>query len=84
MEEVKQAKNTAEAIPSTGTEDKDRMADATSSETLKDIEETESRSTTNPSSTSAGERSSIPAPDGTPTDAARGGRADGSDNAGPM
>lgn len=84
MEEVKEAKDAAGAATNEGAAgNKDRVAEATSSDTLSDVENTEEESTKNPSGASVGERSSVPAPDGTP-DTSRGRRADGSDDAGPM
>ncbi|MBA3442798.1 MAG: hypothetical protein H0T92_23355 [Pyrinomonadaceae bacterium] len=84
IEEANQAKDAAKAATNDGAAgNKDRMADATSSETLSDVEKTEEGSTKNPSGASSGERSSVPAPDGAP-DTSRSGRADGSDDAGPM
>ena len=83
MEEVEQPENTAGAISDTATQTRNRMADATSGETLSDVEEAEGGATKNLSGTSAGERSSVAAPDGTP-DSSRGKSADGSDDAGPM
>lgn len=83
MEEIEQPENVTAAISDTATEIRNRMADATSGETLSDVEEAEGGATKNPSGTSAGERPSVPAPDGTP-DSSRGKSADGSDDAGPM
>ncbi len=84
MEEVKEAKDAAGAATNEGAAgNKDRMADATSSDTLSDVENTEEESTKNPSETSVGDRFSVPTPDGAP-DTSRNGRADGSDDAGPM
>lgn len=83
MEEVKEAKDAAGAATNEGAAgNKDRMADATSSDTLSDVENTE-QSLKNPSGTSVDERFSVPTPDGAP-DTSRSGRADGSDDAGPM
>ena len=84
MEEVKEAKDAAGAAANeSAAGNKDRMTDATSSDTLSDVENSEEESAKNPSGTSMGERSSVPTPDGAP-DTSRSGRADGSDDAGPM
>ena len=80
METVKH-KDTAGTASNTPAETSNRMADATSSETLSQVEETEDVSSSN--KTIASDRPAVPAPDGMP-DTSGGERADGSDNAGPM
>ncbi len=87
MEETKSVKSTANQ--SEGTASKSREADATSSETLSDLEKTQqipegsagAASGTNDSG--GGNSGSSPSPDG-PSAGDRGGSADGSDSGGPM
>jgi len=62
-----------------------REREATSGETLGDLEETQKITGPKTGATGGGgERSSVPAPDGTPEPGRGGGRADGSDTGGPM
>ncbi len=62
----------------------DRYSEATSDETLSDVESTQKIGTkTSSSATTTENSSSVVAPDGMPGDA-RTGRADGSDSGGPM
>ncbi|MDQ3666789.1 MAG: hypothetical protein M3410_09455 [Acidobacteriota bacterium] len=56
----------------------ERQSDATSKETVQDLDSTDSK----PDKVS--EETSIPSPDGTPNPERSGGRADGSDTGGPM
>lgn len=56
----------------------ERQSDATSKETLQDLDTTDSK----PDRPS--DEASIPSPDGTPNSERSGGRADGSDTGGPM
>jgi hypothetical protein len=56
-----------------------RKSEATSKETLSDVEREKKTSNRK----SSGDQTSVPSPDGTP-DPDRGGRADGSDTGGPM
>jgi hypothetical protein len=79
--EAKDPKSTASAETDEGVESKDPKADATSSETLSDVEETEKVSETGDQETNTGEGSSVPSPDGA-FDEGRGG--DGLEDAGPM
>jgi hypothetical protein len=61
-----------------------RHDEATSSETLSDIKQTQTQPATAQDETSgASDSKSAPAPDGTP-DTTRGGTADGRDSGGPM
>lgn len=71
--------DTAGTTP-TGTQNQveDRLAEATSKETVKDLENTNSKPDRPPNGTS------IPSPDGAPDDERNGGRADSSDTSGPM
>lgn len=59
---------------------KDRLSEATSKETVSDLEEKSSNSNSNKLS----DETSIPSPDGTPDPERSRGRADGSDTGGPM
>lgn len=83
MEEAKQTKSGA------GSDDKSaqtaaRQDEATSSDTLSDLQQGQTDSATSQGETSGGSDSeSAPAPDGTP-DTTRGGTADGRDTGGPM
>lgn len=56
----------------------DRQSEATSKETLKDLQETDSKPGKPPDETS------VPSPDGTPNAGRSRGRADGSDTGDPM
>jgi hypothetical protein len=62
------------------TDQREETSDATSKETLADVEETEKVSDSASDSTDG---QPVPSPDGTP-DSDRAGRADGSDTGGPM
>jgi hypothetical protein len=79
--EAKDPKSTESANADEGVESKDPKADATSSETLSDVEETEKVSETGGEETDKSEGSSVPSPDGA-FDEGRGG--DGLEDAGPM
>jgi hypothetical protein len=84
MDEAKQS-NPGSDTENTGA----RQAEATSSDTLSDLQQAQADTTTSTGETSTGETSrssdssSAPAPDGTP-DNERGGTADGRDSGGPM
>ena len=86
MEESKQTKD-GTASDDANAQTAARQDDATSSDTLSDLQQTQTDS--NASSSSPGETSgasdskSAPAPDGTP-DTTRGGSGDGRDSGGPM
>lgn len=60
----------------------DRLSEATSEETVSDLEESEKISDSK--SYKGSDETSIPSPDGTPNTERSGGRADGSDTSGPM
>jgi hypothetical protein len=83
MEEAKETKpDTRDA--DTATQTAARHDDATSGDTLSDLQQTQTDSATTQSETSgASDSSSAPSPDGTP-DTTRGGTADGRDSGGPM
>ena len=83
MQETKDPKSTASAGAGESAESTDPKSDATSSETLSDVEEAEKVTETGGGETEAGEggRSPVPSPDGA-FDEARGG--DGLEDAGPM
>ena len=74
-------KSTESASAEEGVESKDPKSDATSSETLSDVEETEKVSEIGDKETETSESSSVPSPDGA-FDEGRGG--DGLEDAGPM
>lgn len=79
--ETKDPKST-ETVGGEGTaESKDPKADATSSETLSDVEETEKVSETEGDTADTGEQSPVPSPDGTFNEGREGG---GLEDAGPM
>jgi hypothetical protein len=83
---MKEAKDPKSAVNTSSKGSEGRDAEATSSETLSDVEKTQSTSKGEKSPTaerSSGGRSPVPSPDGTPI-GDRGGRADGSDTGGPM
>jgi hypothetical protein len=80
--ETKDPKSTESAGREAGAESKDPKSDATSSETLKDVEETEKISKNDESEAQEGERSPLPSPDGA-FDEGRGG-SNGIEDAGPM
>jgi hypothetical protein len=83
MEEAKQTKPGAESDDTSAQTDA-RQEEATSSDTLSDLQQTQSDSAASPGETSgASDSKSAPAPDGTP-DTARGSTADGKDSGGPM
>jgi len=83
MEEAKERKPiTTDA--DTGAQTAARHDEATSSDTLSDLQQTQTDSATTQSETSeASDSSSAPSPDGTP-DTNRGSTADGRDSGGPM
>ena len=86
MDEGKQTKPSTDAAKDTSAETAARQDEATSSDTLSDLQQTQTDSTaaTSESETSGASGSSpAPAPDGTP-DTSRGGSADGRDSGGPM
>jgi hypothetical protein len=86
MDEGKQTKPSTDAAKDTSAETAARQDEATSSDTLSDLQQTQIDSTaaTSESETSGASGSSpAPAPDGTP-DTSRGGSADGRDSGGPM
>lgn len=76
------ASNPSDAAGTTTTDTQnqveDRLAEATSKEMVKDLENTNSK----PGESS--DEASIPSPDGSPNSERSGGRADGSDTSGPM
>ena len=80
--ETKDPKSTESAGAETGAESKDPKSDATSSETLKDVEETEKISKKDEGTAEEGESSPFPSPDGA-FDEGRGG-SNGLEDAGPM
>ncbi|MDT4895782.1 MAG: hypothetical protein QOH25_859 [Acidobacteriota bacterium] len=79
--ESKDPKSTASAETDEGVESKDPKSDATSSETLSDVEETEKVPDTDEGGAEESEGSPVPSPDGA-FDEGRGG--DGLEDAGPM
>ena len=83
MQETKDSNTASSAANKEITESKDRFAEATSSETLSDLEETQSESRMKSGTVETGEDSPVPSPDGTSV-ANRSERADGSDTGGPM
>jgi hypothetical protein len=83
MDEAKQTKPAA-ANDDTSAQSAARQDEATSSDTLSDLQQSQTDSAASQSETSgASDSTSAPAPDGTP-DTARGGTADGRDSGGPM
>ena len=81
--ETKDPKSTESAgAEAQSTESKDPKSDATSSETLSDVEETEKVSKTDESESGEGESSPVPSPDGA-FDEGRG-SGNGLEDAGPM
>jgi hypothetical protein len=83
MEEAKQTKPSAEN-DDTSAQTAARQDEATSSDTLSDLQQTQNDSAASQSETSdTSDAKSAPAPDGTP-DTTRGGTADGRDSGGPM
>lgn len=80
--ETKDPKSTESADADKSVESKDPKSDATSSETLSDVEETEKGSESNESGAQEGESSPVPSPDGA-FDEGRGG-SNGIEDAGPM
>lgn len=83
MEEAKQTKPDA-ASQDASAQTAARHDEATSSDTLSDLRQTETDSAAAQGETSgASDSESAPAPDGTP-DTTRGGTADGRDSGGPM
>ena len=77
--ETKDPKSTESAGASRDAEIKDAKSDATSSETLKDVEESGKVSESGESAASADEQSPAPSPDGAFDD-----RSERSDDTGPM
>jgi hypothetical protein len=82
MEETKDPKSTESANIDNGVDSKDPKSDATSSETLSDVEETEKAPDANESEAEETEASPVPSPDGA-FDEGRGGGG-GIEDAGPM
>jgi hypothetical protein len=83
MQETKDPKSTESANIGEGVESKDPKSDATSSETLSDVEETAKVGETGETGTDDGEEpSAVPSPDGA-FDEGRGG-SNGLEDAGPM
>ena len=84
MKEAKDTQNTAGTTAGApGNRIATRQAEATSSETLSDLEATENPSVLESDSTGEGQPSSTVSPDG-PPEANRSGRTRGSDKGGPM
>ncbi|MCA1555725.1 MAG: hypothetical protein LC747_03445 [Acidobacteria bacterium] len=83
MEKAKETKpGTSDAV--TGAQTAARHNEATSSDTLSDLQQTQIDSASTQSETSdASDSSSAPSPDGSP-DTTRGGTGDGRDSGGPM
>lgn len=79
--ESKDPKSTESAEADNGPESKDPKSDATSSETLSDVENTEKVSQTGGDEADNNESSSVPSPDGAFDDGRRG---DGLEDSGPM
>ena len=73
---------TSHATDTPAAADAARKEEATSSETLGDLEETQQVNSSTADTTRAA--GSVPAPDGTPDPDRSGGRADGGDTGGPM
>ncbi len=82
MQETKDPKSTESANAEQGVESKDPKSDATSSETLSDVEETEKVSETGESGAQESENTPLPSPDGA-FDEGRGGN-NGLEDVGPM
>ena len=83
MKEEREHKSAAGAGGATkDTTADERHAQATSSETLSDLEESQSANRTKAGA--SGSQKDAPAPDGAASVGERGGRADGSDSGGPM
>ncbi len=82
MEETKDPKSTESADADQGVESKDPKSDATSSETLSDVEETEKVAGTGEDERDESENSSVPSPDGAFDEGRSGGG--GIEDAGPM
>ena len=85
MNEGKQTKPDTDA-EDTSAQTAARQDEATSSDTLSDLQQTQTDSaaaSTESENSGASDSSSAPAPDGTP-DTSRGGSADGRDSGGPM
>ena len=80
--ETRDPKSTESSEADQSVESKDPKSDATSSETLSDVEKTEEVSPTTESEAREGESSSVPLPDGA-FDEGRSG-ANGIEDAGPM
>ena len=86
MDEAKQTNPaaTADAADTGAQKTAARQEEATSSDTLSDLQQTQTDADASPGATSeSSDSSSAPSPDGTP-DTARGGTADGRDSGGPM
>jgi len=83
MKEAKDTGAAGAAAGATGNKIAERKAEATSSETLSDLEATENTSVLENDSTGEGRPSSTVSPDG-PPEANRSGRTRGSDTGGPM
>jgi hypothetical protein len=83
MEEAKQT-NSGAGSDDTSAQTAERQDEATSSDTLSDLQQGQADPAASQSETSgASDSESAPAPDGTP-DTTRGGTADGRDSGGPM
>lgn len=82
MDEGKQMKPNADAGDASA-ETAARQDEATSSDTLSDLQQSQTDSAAQGNTSGASDSSSAPAPDGTP-DPSRGGSADGRDSGGPM
>ena len=80
---MKEAKDTQNAAGATENEIAERQAEATSRETLRDLEATENPSVLETDSNGGGQPSSTVSPEG-PPEANRSGRGRGSDTGGPM
>jgi hypothetical protein len=81
MEETKETKPDADTDAQTAA----RHEDATSSDTLSDVQETQSDpGSSQPGDSGSSSATSTPAPDGTPAPSGGGGAADGRDTGGPM
>ncbi len=78
--ETKDPKSTESADAEKNVETKDPKSDATSSDTLSDVEETEEVSETNESGAQEGESAPLPSPDGAFDE----GGSNGIEDAGPM
>lgn len=82
MDEGKQTKPNMDA-GDTSAETAARQDEATSSDTLNDLQQNQTDSAAQSKTSGASDSSSAPAPDGTP-DTSRDGSADGRDSGGPM